>query len=482
MAWDEPPPATGAGWDEPPPGHMAGPPSDLDLVKGSFADPTARAKGPQPAFRQHPLDWAAAHAGDVLPTLGMMAGGTLGGTAAGALGLPSGPGALAAGYGGAVAGAGAGQAGGEALRAAIGRLIGNNQEDIPSEALKEAKQGALGEAIGKPVTGALGMIGKNLYNSALRPVIKQMPGAEEALYRGGVMTPKNLPEKADAIKSALGNDVVQPILQEAENAGAKVDTDKLTGPLRKLQAKEANTRTPESDQAAQAAKARADYYDQKVQGTPAVPASTVVKTSPILDAQGNPFQSAEEIPGSPAIPGELYGPAEAARVKTRVGSSTPKNQLTGIDEQIQNANYRGALQAGEDAVSRTLSPEKAQAIKNANADMGKLIGSETGQKTAADQYDRAVTGLTSFNPGDIYAGALGSGIGAYYGSPYLGLLAGALGKKGFEAARLGQMPAGYALKKFADSPVVHNAAISGATSAWNNMNPGEKQPVAGVGR
>jgi len=463
MAWDEPPPEAGgpalptasAPWSEPPPEFK--PPvanTDLGRIQGSFADPATRAKLAQIAFTEHPINWMEAHAGDALPLAGQAVGGTLGGGLGTAAGLETGPGALATGYGGAVAGAGAGTAAGEALRTGIGKLLGVNQGEVLPQVGEAAKTGAIGEAIGKPVVGALGVVGRNMYDSGIAPVIKKGGDmVSDVLREYGVKTATDLPIKAAAVKEALGNNVVNPILSQAEEAGAKINPQTMTGPLRALQSQEGKIHSTAAQEAASKAGETANYYDRLLNGVGT--AGSPGNIEGMLPAEAQPYS---------------MGPTEAMQIKTRVGYDKPANEITGLDKRIQNAEYMGAKNAAEEAVGTTLGPNAKAALQKANAQRGALIDSETAQNTAADNYRKLVTGLTNLRGTDsIAAGAGGGAVGEFFGHPILGAIGGILAKKGFDAARIAQMPAGYYMNKFATSPAAAQTAITAATSPWLNQ-------------
>jgi hypothetical protein len=562
MAWDEPPPeSSSSGWDEPPPEFSDN--TDLGRIKNSFADPATRAGLQKIAFTQHPINWAESHVGDVLPAAGQMIGGIGGGALGGAAGVETGPGALATGYAGAVAGAGAGQGAGEAAREWLGQQLGVNKKGLSADEIaKEAKLGAIGEAIGKPVMGAIGYLGRNAYDSTIQPAIKQGGKAlGQVLRDAGIMTATDLPAKANAAKNVLGAQA-DKILGDATEAGATVDPDTMTGPLRTMQAQEREIGSQAAQKASAAAKDKADFIDNWVKGTPETPATPdttqpwqrgpitgetplyrgkhpelgkgdwtldpnealthagpggkvqVSKLSnipesdliggyegafpdgatkpivPIMKGVPRDTFPASEVPNgetvipgkppTPGIPGKPYTPVQAMQVKTRAGWDQPANGMATLDQRVANAEANGAKAAAEESVGKTLG-QKAQAdLVKANAGRGAIIGSQTGQATAAENYQKLVRGLTSLRGTDAVAAGAGSGGGTMIGHPVLGAIAGLLAKKGFDAARVAQMPLGYLADKFASSPVLSQGAITGGTSAWKNL--ANKQPVAGVGK
>jgi hypothetical protein len=258
-----------------------------------------------------------------------------------------------------------------------------------------------------------------------------------------------------------------------------------------MQASEGAIKSQEAQAAAKAAGDRADYFDKMTAGTPATPGRPAIPAveGELLppDEPGMPYQRVGGNPGSPAIepteaiPGHEYSPVEAMQVKSRTGYGTPKNEMTPLEQRVQNAQYMGAKDAAEDAVGKTLGPEAKQAIVDANAKRGSIIESGTGQATAAENYQKLVRGLMSLRGTDAAFAGAGSGGGAMIGHPVLGAIAALMAKKGFDAARIAQMPAGYLMDKLASSPAASQAVISAATSPWLNMNK-DKQPVAGVGK
>ena len=446
------------------------PSSDIARIKGSFADPATRQKLQTMAFTKHPINWLEAHAGGILPSAGMMAGGTLGGAAGAIEGIPAGPAAIATGYAGAVAGAGAGSAAGESLRARIGKYLGVNDQPIGPQAVQAGEEGAVGEAIGKPVMGGLKYVGKTLYNSPLRPVIEQAlregkEGIENVFYKGGIKTPWNLTSKAQDLANNIQAKSVTPVLQQAEDQGAVLDMNKALKPLRDLRDTEAAIRTPESQEAASAAQQKISYYDQAANGTPGTPPTMGEKPTGILDMNGKPITRPQVTsPGSPGTPPQPYGPMEAVKVKTRQGWNVPVNQATPLQQRVQNAAYAGFKNASEDSVASSLGEPAAQGLRNANSDIGKIISTQSGQATVENQSNRMLENLTSLRGTDAFAAAMGAG----YGHTLESALTGFGLKKAVDAARVLQMPAGYAMRKFAESPTLSQGTMSLA-SPWLKM-------------
>lgn len=427
---------------------------DWGRIKNSFADPTTRANLQKMAFTQHPINWLESHAGDALPLAGMVGGGIAGTAGGAALGSAAGPvGTVGAGYATGIAGAGAGAAGGEALRAGIGRLLGvNKNEDIPAEALKEAKTGAMGEAIGAPVGGALGYMGKSLYNSAIRPAIEAgeragTPGIEDVIYKYGVKTPTNLTTKTAKIANQVQDNVVTPILQKAKDAGADVSPDSFLAPLKELRNKWANVRSPEAESALKTIDDKIAYYEGQVKGTP-------------------------------ELPGRSYDPVETTAAKRLLGYDSPVLAKTPAQQQIENNLYEGLMTGTEDSVGKTLGEGSKEALHEGNQEISKILASGLGQKTASNQASRALENLGSLRGTD----AFGSIMGHAAGSGLPGFVPGFLAKKGFNAAQIAQMPVGYALKKFTGSLPAKQMAIGAATSPWLHLDQNSKQPVPGTGR
>ena len=177
----------------------------------------------------HPINWMEGHLGGALPTVGMGAGAVGGAALAGTAGLPTGPGAAALGYAGGVAGAGAGAAGGEAARVGIGKLMGVNQGDVTPQLEDEAKQGALAEAVGKPVGEAVAAIpgvkqGANwVADRTIRPVLAKLSNL--ATF-GSVDTAaaKHLLQRPDQVMGSLEKGNVANVGAKAAEELAQTDS------------------------------------------------------------------------------------------------------------------------------------------------------------------------------------------------------------------------------------------------------------------
>lgn len=478
--WEDvtPQKSVGGDWEDVAP--HAQPMGDIARLKNSFADPQTREKLNQMAnsvmapeagktnFLGHPINWAESHAGDVLPFAGQVAGG-VGGTALGGM--------VGAPISGALAGAGAGAAGGEGLRAGIGKLLGVNQAPVSDQAAQAAKEGYIGEAIGKPIAGALGYMGKSFYNSALRPAIEAgeragTPGIEDVLYRNGVKTATNLPEKATAIANNIQQDVITPTLEKAQAAGATVSPEEFLAPLKEMRNKMAGIRSPEAESALKSIDEKIAYYEGQVKGTPAVPPSNTQVPSPILDSSGQPIMKTVTTPGAPAIPGKPYSPVEATQAKTLTGYDQPVLSTTKTGQKINNRLYTGLMQGTEKSVEDSLGPEAAAALHEGNQDIGKILASGMGQKTSSVQAGRALENLASLRGTDAIAALLDMS------NPLEAIAA----KKGINAMQAAQMPVGYAIKKFTGSPTAVNSAIAAGTQSFKPTSGWQDQPVAGVGR
>lgn len=325
---------------------------------------------------------------------------------------------------------------------------------------------AAADAAGSLVTGPANWLGNRMQSSTLIPI--EHEGAKygkeavgDTLYKSGIMNQFDLRNKVAGATDQI-MDARNALLERAGQQGGQSSMIAATQPVQDELTRLIAQRDPGKAGIIQALQDKIESYRALERPTPAVPDTVLPPTSRtadtgFVDAAGNPITRSEQVPGgvvpgSPEIPGIPVTPAQSSAYKTTLYDNLPVGHYSDAVKTKLGANLNSQLASGlktetEDAVGRALGPDSADALRELNTDAGNLLSTRKGQIRAENLADRQQAALTSAKWGDMMAeGALHNILGI----PGSGFAL----KKGLDAARLGSMTGGYALRKLGDSSVV----------------------------
>lgn len=317
--------------------------------------------------------------------------------------------------------------------------------------------------LGAAPTKVLGGFGDKLYSSligATEDLGRKFGKTDVAktFYDAGIKTPLGFSGKAADAADTLMN-ARDAGLSAAGAQGAKVDIDAALKPAEDMVAKWRGIDHPNAQKLADAGDEVIQQYRAKAAGTPAVPgepARSVMQDSAVLDMQGNPMQTEKVIPGTPgtpAIPGKTMSPAQGSTEKTFASKQVPSSQYTEFANTPEWQRFSKTLAGGfrdevENSVGRTMGAKAGTDVGDLNAAAGNILSTRRGQLTAENQANRLSNRIVTPTGSDSVMVPFGMAMNGTDG----GLTTMAM-KHAIDALRMGTMPAGYALKRFAESNI-----------------------------
>lgn len=221
----------------------------------------------------------------------------------------------------------------------------------------------------------------------------------DVLFKNGVWgTASKIEEKAGDLASNLGKSRDALVKQADQNLISKgadvVDEEAIIRPVKEKIAEWKVSGDPALEEAASNVEKRLKPYDDKFSREPHVKMK----------------EGASEI----VLPKE-YSIEELGKLKTNIYKQLPKNAynqsaLTPLEDDLMKLFGRGAKEEIEKSVSRGVSPEAGQQLKNLNEDVGTLLTTQQklmqeGKKTVNSGIltgmDGVMMGLTHGNPAAI---------------------------------------------------------------------------------
>jgi hypothetical protein len=331
-------------------------------------------------------------------------------------------------------------------------------------------------------SNALRKLGTGMYES---PLLKMNQKAAEmgksvvpsdVLYNAGVMSPSNLPVKAQAAVDAL-NAKRTGIFNASAAAGGTMDMNAAMAPAQEAAAKIRADGIPEQQWVADELERRANANIAATQGKPGVPATSQTVHTGTLDEGGWPKMEEQVTPGTPDVPGKVFTPGLGSKMKTVVNKATPDSAFNTLAKNPAIAEVNAPLAQGLDqeainAVTRTHGPQAGAAVSDLNSSMAPILSSQKAQQAISNQAARNINDLKNLSGTDaILFGVTG--------------LKGVAAKKAMNAARVATMPVGYGLRSLADGtmtgPTIDalvRQKLSNATAPPLSNNPWS-QPQGG---
>lgn len=320
-----------------------------------------------------------------------------------------------------------------------------------------------------PLSMVAGKAGKSLYESPLLPLEQQgarkgKDAIAQTLYEGGVMTPRDLPTKAQGVIDQLMAKR-DGILTKAESAGGVASMEEAVQPLRDKIALIRKSQDPAQQAIADKMEERLNKYLAVEQGTPGVPGSpptTKTVASPILDESGNPFTSQVEVPGTPDIPGvppKAVTPLEASGYKSSIYKTQPKGHYnvagqSDLESELDGLLAQGQLNASQTATGKALGSNAERTVQELNQKAGGLLSTQGAQTTIAERAGRQAAALKEISPGDIITASAGTVAGGAMGHPLEGMVGAYALKKLASAINQSKMPVGFLTRKLGSSTVL----------------------------
>lgn len=329
-----------------------------------------------------------------------------------------------------------------------------------------AKTVGMVDSVANPLSLLTKKLGKVAYESPLLPLEQQAArkgkdSVAQTLYEGKVTNPRNLPADAQGVVDNL-MDQRDQILNQAGQAGGVASMETAVAPLKAKIAAIRATQDPAQQAIADKMQARLDEYLAVEKGTPGAPGSparTETVSSPILDANGQPYTSTVDIPASPGAPGvapKAVTPLEASGYKTSIYKTQPKTHYnmagqSDLESELDGLLAKGQLNASQDAVEGSLGKLQADKVRELNQKAGGLLSTQGAQTTIAERAGRQAKALTEVSPADVITAMAGGAAGNGSGHTLEGIVGAVALKKLASALNQSSMPIGYYTRKLGGS-------------------------------